>query len=258
MTVIEANDLSLVVSGKNILSGVSFKVEQGEFVAIIGPNGAGKSTLLKLLMRIYSGNSGAIAIKGKPLGSYSQRELAKALSYVTQPGDAAPPFTVREFVLMGRYPHATPFSIAGKGDIEAVEKSLEFTGMRGFESRYMSTLSGGERQKAFIAAALAQDSEMMLLDEPTTFLDPKHQYEILGILKRLNAHGVTVLVVTHDVNHAALFSRRIIAVKEGRVIFDGPPREMMSKERLHALYDRRFIIVPHPSNGIPVVLPEAE
>ena len=258
MNVIEAKKISFNISGKDILREVSFSVGRGDFVSIIGPNGAGKSTLVKCLLRILIGGGGAILIKGKPLESYNQRELAKIISYVPQTGELIPPFTVYEFVLMGRYPYLSPLSSPKKDDHEAVLEALMLTGTDEFAGRELSTLSGGERQKVFIAAALAQGSEIMLLDEPTTFLDPKHQYDILKILRKVNEHGVTIIAVTHDINHAVLFSRRILGIKEGNMVFDGPPEGIMKKEILYKLYERPFTFTVHPKTGMPLILPDAE
>jgi iron complex transport system ATP-binding protein len=202
---IEVEDLSFSIGEKAILRGVSLGVETGEFISIIGPNGAGKSTLLKCLVRVNRGWSGTVRLKGRGLGEYSQRELARVMSYVPQARDGAMPFTVLEFVLMGRYPYLGPFSVIDAADEAAALEVLEMVGMKDFARRAMRTLSGGERQKALIAGALSQGAEIMLLDEPTTFLDPRHEHEIINILGRINRdHGVTIVSVTHDINHAAL------------------------------------------------------
>jgi len=257
MNVIEAKKLSFTISGIDILKEVSFAVDHGEFISIIGPNGAGKSTLIKCLLRIFMGN-GTVLIKGTHLEAYSQRELAKIISYVPQTGELIPSFTVSEFVLMGRYPYLSPLSSSTRADHEAVLEALRLTGTDEFAGRELSTLSGGERQKVFIAAALAQGSEIMLLDEPTTFLDPKHQYDILKILRKLNEYGVTIIAVTHDINHAVLFSRRILGIKEGKMLFDGPPEGVMKNETLYELYERPFTFIVHPKTGMPLILPDAE
>ena len=175
-----------------------------------------------------------------------------------QTGELIPPFTVYEFVLMGRYPYLSPLSSPNKDDHEAVTEALMLTGTDEFAGRELSTLSGGERQKVFIAAALAQGSEIMLLDEPTTFLDPKHQYDILKILRKVNEYGVTIISVTHDINHAVLFSRRILGIKEGKMVFDGPPEGIMKNETLYELYERSFTFIVHPKTGMPLILPDAE
>lgn len=259
MKIIEVEDLSLYIGDRPILKGVSFDVGAGDYISVIGPNGAGKSTLLKCLIRIHVGWKGSVHIKGRPLGQYTQRELARLVSYVPQAGDQVQPFTVREFVLLGRYPYMTPFSSPSREDEKAARRALEVTGMEGFAERRMTTLSGGERQKALIAGALAQSAEILFLDEPTTFLDPKHQREIIGILRRINTeHGTTIVSVTHDVNNAALFSCDIIALKNGAVAFNGPPERIMNNDTLMDVYEEPFTLIPHPRTGTPVIVPEAE
>jgi len=255
---IEVEDLSFSIGEKAILRGVSLGVETGEFISIIGPNGAGKSTLLKCLVRVNRGWSGTVRLKGRGLGEYSQRELARVMSYVPQARDGAMPFTVLEFVLMGRYPYLGPFSAIDAADEAAALEVLEMVGMKDFARRAMRTLSGGERQKALIAGALSQGAEIMLLDEPTTFLDPRHEHEIINILGRINRdHGVTIVSVTHDINHAALFSNRIIAIKDGEVAFCGRPEETMNEKVLGAIYEKPFTFVNHPVTGTPLIIPEA-
>lgn len=259
MKVIEVDDLAFYIGGKPILDGVSFEVEAGDYVSVIGPNGAGKSTLLKCLVRIHTGWSGSVRIKCRPMGRYTRRQLARLVSYVPQTMELIQPFTVREFVLMGRYPYLSPFSSTNRDDEDAVDSALDMIGMEGFAGRNMSTLSGGERQKVLIAGAMAQGAEIVLLDEPTTFLDPRHQHEIINILRRINTErGTTVVSVTHDVNNAALFSRGIIALKNGAVVFNGPPERIMNNDTLMDIYEKPFTFIPHPRTGTPMIVPEAE
>ncbi len=254
---IEVRGFSLELGGKRILRDVSLAAEPGDFISVIGPNGAGKTTLLKCLDRMLHGGTGTIAIKGKPLAAYRQRDLAKAISYVPQADGRSLPFTVMEFVLMGRYPHLSPFSSIGEIDRQAARHALDLVGARAFAERGLGTLSGGERQKVFIAAALAQDAEILLLDEPTTFLDPKHQADIRGILRRLNREqGLTILATTHDINSAAMTSERVLALKEGSVAFCGTPHEMMTAGTLERIYGKPFVFVAHPQTGQQVVVPE--
>jgi iron complex transport system ATP-binding protein len=255
--IIQIQDYSLRLGGKEILQHISLSVEKGEYLAIIGPNGAGKTTLLKCLDGICRRGSGTIQIKGKALLDYSQRGLAKLISYVPQADGRSFPFTVREFVLMARYPYLSPFSSVSKQDKEASVAALEVTGTVGFADRYLATLSGGERQKVFIAAALAQAAEIILLDEPTAFLDPKHEEEIYRILKRINREsGATLVAVTHDINHAVLLSGRILALKGGRVVFWGPSGDIINQGILQEIYEKPFRFLPHPENGRPFLVPE--
>lgn len=255
---VEVLGYSLELGGVRILRDVSLAVADGEFVSIIGPNGAGKTTLLRCIMRILAGGTGEIRIGGRELGSYTQRALARLVSYVPQADGRLLPFTVREFVMMGRYPHLSPFSVTASEDEEAVEHAMEMTGSSEFADRPLDTLSGGERQGALVAAALAQGARLLLLDEPATFLDPRHEAEMARLLRRVNREGgVTIVAVTHDVNAAALRSDRVVALKGGAVIFAGTGRELMTDEALELIYDKRFLMVEHPTAGMPVAVPDA-
>lgn len=254
--VIRVERFSFRVGGKQILREVSFSVRRGQHVAIVGPNGAGKTTLIKCLDRLLTGGTGRIEICGRPLAQYRGRELARRISYVPQADGRVSPFTVEQFVLMGRYPYLSPFSPVSKEDRHAVRQSMELTGTLEFADRLLDTLSGGERQKVYIAAALAQGAEILLLDEPTTFLDYRHEAEIRGLLSRLNRlSGVTVVAVTHDVNHAALESDQIVALREGAVIFCGAAEQIMKPEVLRRIYGAEFLLVDHPQARLPVIVP---
>jgi iron complex transport system ATP-binding protein len=254
---IEVRGFSFGIGGKEILRDVDLSIKTGEYVSIVGPNGAGKTTLLRCLDKIYVGGRGTIEINGKSTESFSQAELAKLVGYVPQADGSQFPFTVHEFIMMGRYPHLSPFSSIGKGDEEAVQEAMARTGTREFVDRLLSTLSSGERQKVFIAAALAQEAKILLLDEPTTFLDYRHQVEIQKLLKRINRRSsVTMVSVTHDINYAALASDRIAAMKSGSIVFCGKPEEAMRNDILEKIYDRPFIFAKHPRTGFNIVVPE--
>lgn len=255
---LDVRDFSFRLAKKEILRGVTFSVRAGEYLTIIGPNGAGKTTLLKCLDRIFTGGSGRIDVFGRPLASYSQKELARRISYVPQADGRALPFSVEQFVLMGRYPYLSPFSTVGKDDWQAVHAAMDETGTRPLARRLLRTLSGGERQKVYIAAALAQGAEVLLLDEPTTFLDYRHQAEIREVLARANRRsGVTIVAVTHDVNSAALESDRIVALRDGTVVFSGLPQEAMKADVLEQIYGTRLLLVDHPVTGLPLIVPQA-
>lgn len=256
-SVLEVDDLSFQVGAKPILRNVSFAVRRGEYVSIVGPNGAGKTTLLKCIDRLLPGGEQAIRVFGRPLAHYTQRELARRISYVPQGDGRIFPFTVEEFVLMGRYPYLSPFSSVDAAGRDAVRRAMEMTGTRPFAARRLETLSGGERQKVYLAAALAQQADILLLDEPTTYLDYRHQAEIRDLLAEINrTAGVTIVAVTHDVNRAALDSHRIVALREGEVAFIGLPCEVMQHAVLERIYGTSFLLAAHPQAGLPVVLPE--
>lgn len=256
---VEVKNLSYIISGRKILNNVTFNIEMGEYVSILGPNGAGKSTLLKCLGSIIKPNYGAISFFNKPYHKIKQKDLAKILSYVPQ-ADARPlPFTVREFIGMGRYPYLSTFSKMGTVDNDAINQSMETAGVLEYADRMVSSLSGGERQKVFIAAALAQEAKILVLDEPTTFLDPKHNAQVNDILLRVNRENATTIIsVTHDINTAAMFSSRIIALKKGELVFNGEPIEFMDASKLENLFDTKFIHLPANDRDISFVHPRVK
>ncbi len=248
--------LSFRIGSKAILRDICFTVNEGEFVSVIGPNGAGKTTLVKCVNRILTRAEGRVYVAGRELSTYSQRELARCVSYVPQADGRRCPFTVYDFVLMGRYPYLSPFSSISDTDGAVVREVLDLTGTTAFHDRPVATLSGGECQKVFIAAALAQQAATLLLDEPTTFLDYKHRIEIVGLLRRLNRESaLTVMAVTHDLSAAVMTGDRVIALKEGSVVFNGSPGELARGGVLEGIYGTRFRFVNHPESGLPVALP---
>ena len=255
--IIDVCNLSFEIENNTILSDVSFSIRKGEYVSILGPNGAGKSTLLKCLNRIVPLSRGTIRISGKNLQDFPQKVLAQTLGYVPQFREMAYPFTVHEFLLISRHPYLSPFRPPAPSDHAAVKKALELTGMSNFNKRRICTLSGGECQKIFIAAALTQETPVLLLDEPTAFLDPKYQSEINRLLKSLkNDCGTTVIAVSHDINSAVLGSDKILALKQGHIVFWGDAHDVMNPEILERIFDTAFTFVNHPVAGISIVVPE--
>jgi iron complex transport system ATP-binding protein len=256
--VLEAKNFSYAYGGKPILCNLSFSIRRGEYVAIVGPNGAGKSTLLKCFDRLIDGGEGALEIDGRPRESYRQRDLAKRIAYVPQADSRQIPFTVEQFLLMCRYPYLTPFAAVRKNDRQAVREAMISTGTLEFAPRIISTLSGGERQKVYIAAAVAQGANIWLLDEPTTFLDYYRQEEILALLGRANRQfNATMVAVTHDLNHAVLEADRVVALHEGRVAFNGPSGEIMVPEVLQQIYGTELLFVQHPQANVPMIIPRS-
>lgn len=254
--VVELSGFSFEAGGRRILDDVTLAVGRGERVAVVGPNGAGKTTLLRCLNRILRGGRGTIRVAGRPLEEYDQAGLARRLAYVPQAEGRSIPFTVKGFVMMGRYPHLGPLAAAGTEDERAVREALGAAGTAAFADRMLDTLSGGERQRVFLAAALAQETDVLLLDEPAAFLDPSQQVEIHGMLGRIHRErGVTLLLVTHDVNAALSYAGRVIGLREGRVVFDGPSDELAADGALERIYGHRFAIAPHPVTGRPTAFP---
>ncbi len=233
--------LSFEIGGKRVLDSMSMDARPGEFIAVVGPNGAGKSTLLRHLVRVIPPPKGTVLLYGKCVTTLRQREIAAGVGYVPQSSPVYLPFTALQFVLMGRYPRMNPLV---RPDAKEAARALEIlndVGMADFADRRVDMMSGGERQKIFIAAALAQEPSVLLLDEPTTYLDPKHQRDIQRILQSLHRErGTAVVAVTHDINFAARFSDRIVAMKKGAAVYDGPPDGLMRKPRLEELFDTEF------------------
>lgn len=253
---IDVRHLRLELDGSRILDDVSFVIEKGQRWALVGPNGAGKSSLLKCLSRIHRDWQGRITIDGVDARGYTNRELARLVAYVPQAGGRLPPFTVRETIVMSRYPHLSHFGTLGPADHSLVKDVLARTGLGPLADRPMATLSGGERQKVFLASALAQGAPILLLDEPTTFLDPRHAHDLRSLIHTLNREeGVTVIEATHDLNAAVLDADRIFALRDGRTHFFGPPDSFYDPEVLRMLYDRSFLLGEHPETGQPMILP---
>lgn len=250
--------LSLTIRRQPILRDVSLDIQPGETWSIIGANGAGKTTLLKCLMRMHHNWRGTIKLHGRPLHAYTQRQLAQHIAYVPQPGNEHfSPFKVHELVRMGRYAFAGPFGTAHAGDANAIEQALEQTHMQDFAHRTIGTLSGGERQKVFLAAALAQSQDILLLDEPTAFLDYRHQADVAHILSRINqAFGTTVIRVTHDVNAAMVAGGRVLALRCGGTVWQGPAAELGDTRVLTDIFGAHFRLLHDPVSGLQLVAPQ--
>ncbi len=255
-SIVQIESLSIALSGNTILKEVSLSITDGEYVSIIGPNGAGKTTLIKCLAGIHRNWTGSIQIDGQAFEHYDSKALAKLQSYVPQAEGRTNPLTVTEFVTMGRYPHLSAFTTLKAADYSAIDDAIGRAGLEAFRHRKMNTLSGGERQMAFIAAALAQGSNILLLDEPSTFLDYRHQARVSTLLKSAcRESGITVVAVHHDINTAAACSDRIHALKEGALVFSGTPEKAIDPETLKSIYDTTFISTPTPHRPIPFIIP---
>ena len=230
--IIKAQNISVSINEKEIVHGISLDIPEGKVTAIIGPNGCGKSTTLKALSRILP-YKGSVTFKGQEMSTLSQREFAKCLAILTQSPQAPSDLTVNDLVEMGRFPHRGFLGRAGKDDKEHVEWALEQTGVKEMRYRLLNTLSGGERQRAWIAMALAQRPEVLLLDEPTTYLDICHQLEIMQLITRLNQElGLTVVMVVHDLNHAIMYADHVVVVKAGQLVTSGAPRDIITADLL--------------------------
>lgn len=218
------------------LDGVTLSVEAGTLCSVLGPNGSGKSTLMKVMLGVVEVERGQVEIEGRPLRDWSRLDLAQRVAGVSQQEPISFPISVRELVAMGRYPHLGPLGIEGPDDRSAIDRALASCDVTAFEDRDVGTLSGGEFQRARIARALAQEPTALILDEPTASLDLRHQMAILELLRRSADEGLSVLLITHDLELAARFSDRIVLLAEGRVVADGSPKEVLEEERLTDVY----------------------
>lgn len=254
---IEVKNLSLTIDRKKILKDISFSIEKGKYVAVVGPNGAGKSSLLKSLGMLYKGNTtGDVLYNGKSLRSMKAKEIAKLIAWVHQTGSDSLPYTVREFVKMSRYPWQSMGYVTPR-DLEIVEESMEMAKVEDFAERELNSLSGGERQRALIAAALAQSTEVLFLDEPTSFLDYRHQVEMMDLIEKINREkGLTVVTVTHDINMALHGADEIIAIKNGCLEWSGERDRILEGDTLKMLFSTGFEAFNADGQRYPYVVPE--
>jgi iron complex transport system ATP-binding protein len=239
-----------------VLDRVSLEVQRGTIVGLLGPNGSGKTTLLRLLSGVLLPRSGQVLIDGRPLSQLTRRDVARRIAVVPQETRTAFDFSVIDMVLMGRYPHLGPFELEGAADQDIARDAMAATGTAALADRPFSTLSGGEKQRVVVASALAQASELLLLDEPTAALDLRFQFEIAALLKRLNAErGTTLVVSTHDLNLAASLCQRVILLRQGRVIAHGAIEDTLTEGNIRRLYDVDAEVAFHPRAGHLTVVP---
>jgi iron complex transport system ATP-binding protein len=245
-------------AGHYVLHDVSLAVERGSIVGLLGPNGSGKTTLLRIVAGILPPLSGRVLIGGQPIEQLARRELARRVAVVPQETHSPFDFSVMDMVLMGRYPHLGPFELEGAADQDIAREALRATGTAALETRPFATLSGGEKQRVIIASALAQASEMLLLDEPTAALDLRYQFEIAALLRRLNAERRTTMIVsTHDLNLAAALCEHIVLLKDGCVLAHGATRDTLTAENIRWLYDVDADVQFHQRAGHLTVVPIA-
>lgn len=255
-TLLNVSDITVKVDNKNLLSNISFQLQQGDYLCVLGPNGAGKSTLLKTLIGIIKPIAGTITLNQKPFSQLSQKHLAQQLSYVPQAHGRQLHFIVADFIKMGRYAYHTAFSEWQLEDQNAMDHAINITNTKPFLHRQMGTLSGGEVQRVMIAAALCQQTPLLLLDEPSSFLDPHHQVEVHQLIRQLNEqHNISIIEVSHDLNHAAQHSKHILALKQGETLWYGDSSDLLQAAHLQDLYDQQFVFTHHPQTGAVVALP---
>jgi len=260
---LQADDVTFAYGDTPVVHGVSLEVPDGGLVGLIGPNGSGKTTLLRLLAGTRRPSSGRVLLDGRPLASLARHAIARRMAVVPQESHLAFDYSVLEVALMGRYPHLGAFAIEGPADLAAAREALAATGAEPLETRMFSTLSGGEKQRVIIAAALTQiaayaagdgSGAVLLLDEPTAALDLKYQLAVGSLLESLHARrALSIVVSTHDLSFAARICRTLVMVKGGRVLAAGPTEDVLTPDRIRALYDVDVDVVRHGDSRLLVV-----
>ena len=241
------------LGGREVLRDVSLSVPAGEFLGLVGPNGAGKTTLLRTVNGLVEPTRGRVAVAGEPVVGRSARDLARRVATVPQETTLGFDFSARDVVAMGRTPHQSRFAGADAADHDAVERALERTETAALADRPVGELSGGERQRVLLARALAQETPVLLLDEPTASLDINHQVATLSLVRELAGEGRTAVAAIHDLDLAARFCDRLALVADGELVAVGTPREVLTADRLERAYGVRTVVSEHPVTGTPTV-----
>jgi len=247
--ILEARAVSYAVEELRILDAVSLRIEPGEFVGLIGPNGAGKTTLLRLLVGILSPSGGEVLLEGVPLERIRSRERARKVAFLGQEAPAAFPFPVLDILLMGRYPFLGRFDREAEADVDRARRALAYVGLEGLEERYFHELSGGERQLVLFAKVLVQDTRGLLLDEPTSNLDIKHQDLFFSMARELAREKRSVVAAVHNINVASHYCTRLVLLHRGAIAAQGAPEEVLRPETLERVYGARTVVTRNPATG---------
>ena len=257
--ILDIKNISLSLRDKSILCDVSFSIAAGEFFVIIGPNGAGKTSLLKVLAGLQKAQQGTITIKEKNISTYRRRNLSQLMAIVPQHIEVGFPFTVADTVVMGRSPHLGILGMEGENDFHIADEAMKFTEVSHLAKRKLHQLSGGELQRVIIARAICQQPEIILLDEPTTALDPSHQLKIMDLMEKFRQEqGTTIIMVSHDLNLASMYGERLLLLKDGRVVKTGDPKSVLDKELLEQSYGCRMQVDESPIGQVARITPIPE
>ncbi|MFY1700044.1 ABC transporter ATP-binding protein [Solwaraspora sp. WMMA2101] len=257
-TRLRARSLRLGYGDRVVVPQLDLDVVDGAVTAIVGPNGCGKSTLLRALGRLLRPTGGDVLLDGEQIQRMPTREVARRLGILPQAPSAPDGLTVADLVVRGRQPHQSWLRQWSRADEKIVAQALAWTGLSDLAERPVDTLSGGQRQRAWISMALAQGTDILLLDEPTTYLDLAHQIDVLDLVDRLHRErGRTVVMVLHDLNLAARYARHLVAMKDGRVLAAGAPAEMLTAELVEEVFGLRVMVIDDPASGTPLVVPLA-
>ncbi|TNM33530.1 ABC transporter ATP-binding protein [Streptomyces sedi] len=253
---LSARELRVGYGARDVLPGLDFDVPDAELTVIIGPNACGKSTLLHALARLHAARGGSVLLDGKDIRRYGAKEVARRVGLLPQSSTAPDGITVHDLVSRGRYPHQSVLRGWSREDARAVEDALRSTGVLDLAHRRVDQLSGGQRQRVWIAMAVAQETPLFLLDEPTTFLDIGHQVEVLRLMRELREAGRTVVAVLHEINHAARYATHLVAMREGRIIARGDPRDIVTPELIGTMFGLTARVLVDDVTGAPVVVPD--
>ncbi|MFE6865638.1 ABC transporter ATP-binding protein [Kitasatospora sp. NPDC057692] len=253
-----AHGLGLRYGSRTVVDGLDLDLPGNAVTAIVGPNACGKSTLLRGLVRLLDPAAGTVTLDGSDIHRMPSRTLARRMGLLPQQPVTPEAVTVEALVRLGRFPHQRMLTPWSKADQAAVEEALERTGMSGLRDQQVDRLSGGQRQRAWIALALAQDTDLLLLDEPTTFLDLRHQLDVLDLVADLHAEaGRTVVMVLHDLGQAARYADHLVVLQDGRLAAAGPPGDVLTAELVERVFQVPCQVVPDPETGTPLVVPRA-
>lgn len=256
MSALRARALSAGHGRRLVIPDLDLGIDAGTVTVLVGPNGSGKSTLLMTLARVLRTRGGEVLLDDRPMGETSTLQIARRLAVLPQTQAVPAGLTVRDLVEQGRYPQVGPWAMLRRRDDAAQHRALDDTGLTGLADRRLDTLSGGERQRAWIAMTLAQETGLLLLDEPTTYLDVRHQVDLMRLVTRLrDERGMTIVIVLHDLNQAARYGDRIVALRDGRVYADGTPDEVVTSEVLRAVFDLDAAVIEDPVSGRPLFVP---
>ena len=250
---IATRSVSFSVAETRIIDAVSISVKRSEFVGLIGPNGAGKTTLLRLLIGVLAATEGEIFLEGRPRKDIRLRERARKVSYLSQEASTVFPYPVLDILLMGRYPFLGRFRRESESDLEKARRALSYVGLSGFEDRYFNELSGGERQLVLFAKVLVQETDLLLLDEPTSNLDIKHQNQFFSMACELTREKKAVVAAVHNLNIASQYCTRLILLHQGRVAADGKPQDVLRCDLLDPVYETKTVVTRNASTGALVV-----
>jgi iron complex transport system ATP-binding protein len=252
---LRAQDITLTYGDRVVSSSLRLDIPDGAFTAIVGANACGKSTLLKALVRLLKPAEGVIEFDGRNMSAYRPKAIAREIGFLPQGLVAPESISASRLVARGRYPHQSLLATWSPEDERVVHEAMASAGVLDLAERQVEELSGGQRQRVWVAMVLAQQTPYLLLDEPTTFLDITHQYQLLSLLARLRDEGRTVVAVLHDINQACRFADHLVAMKGGRIVAEGPPRDIVGADLMAEVFDLPSVVVPDPVTGTPMVVP---